>query len=132
MAGTVKLCVPELALLVELDGCGELDAWGELVARAEFVGCAEAVAETEGSTAAAECARVGEADGVGDELGVPAGAAVGEPAETVPDPLVSSADAMGEGGDPLAPHAARLTPPMMAAMITAGTRHLFMLISSAK
>jgi hypothetical protein len=122
MAGTVKLCVPELVVL-ELVGCGEL------VACADFVERAEAVAVTEGS-AAGECLCVAEAAGVGDDAGVLVSADVGDapgvPVKAAADPPVA-ADPTAEGADPLAPHAARPTPPMTTAMITAGTRHILML-----
>jgi hypothetical protein len=121
MLGTVKSCVPELVLVDELVACGEL------------FGVAEAVAVTEG-LAAAECRCVGEADGVGDEVAVTA--AVGDPpdgpARAVGDPPAAAADGTAEGFDPLAPHALRPAPQMTAAMITAGTRHILMLLPSGK
>jgi len=117
MLGTVKVFVPELV--------------GELVACGELFGRAEAVAVTEGS-AAAECTCVGELAGVGDDAGVLVSADVGDApgvlAEAAADPLVDAAD----GFDPLAPHALRPAPQMMAAMITAGTRHILMLLPSGK
>jgi hypothetical protein len=45
-------------------------------------------------------------------------------------PLGPAADAAAEGFDPLAPHALRPAPQMTAAMITAGTRHILMLLPS--
>jgi hypothetical protein len=117
MLGTVKLCVPpELVFVGELVGCGEL------------FGVAEAVAVTEG-LAAAECTRVGEAAGVGDDAGVLVSADVGDPPA---DPLGAAADATAEGLDVLAPHALTPAPQMTAAMITAGTRHILMLLPSGK
>jgi hypothetical protein len=110
MAGTVKLCVPELVL------GEELVAWGEL-------GCVDAVAVTEGL--AAECVRVGVGDDPGVSLSADVGAALGAVDEAA-DPLVAATDGAAEG-DPLAPHAARPAPPMTTAMITAGTRHILML-----
>jgi hypothetical protein len=110
MLGTVKLCVPELVLVEELVACGEL------------FGRAEAVAVTEG-LAAAECRCVGEVEGDGDDVGVPVSA---------DDPLVAAADGIAGGFDPLAPHALRPAPQMTAAMITAGTRHILMLLPSDK
>jgi hypothetical protein len=122
IAGTVKLCVPELVLVEELVACGEL------------FGCVEAVAVTEG-LAAAECACVGESAGVGDVVGVAVSADVGDPpdgpAKAVGDPLVAAAEPAAEG-DPLAPHAVRPAPQMTAAMITAGTRRILMLLPSDK
>jgi hypothetical protein len=116
MAGTVKLCVPELVFVEEL------------VVRGELFGCTEAVAVTEG-------ARVGESACVGDDAGVPVSADVGDApgveAKAVADPFVA-ADAAAEGFDPLAPHALRPAPQMTAAMITAGTRHILMLLPSGK
>jgi hypothetical protein len=117
MLGTVKLCVPELE---------ELDE--ELVGCAEVVACAVAV--TDGS-AAAECTVVGETDGVGDDAGGLVSAEVGspgEPAKAADEPLgAPTADGAAEGLDELPPHAARPTTAMARAMITAGTRHRFML-----
>jgi hypothetical protein len=118
MLGTVKSCVPELE---------ELDE--ELVGCAEVVACAVAV--TDGSTAA-ECTVVGEADGVGDDAGslvsADVGESPGEPAKAADEPLgAPAADGAAEGLDELPPHAARPTPAMATAMITAGTRHRFML-----
>jgi hypothetical protein len=115
MLGTVKSPVPELE---------ELDE--ELVACAEVVACA-----VDGSTAA-ECTMVGEADGVGDDAGslvsADVGESPGEPAKAADEPLgAPAADGAAEGLDELPPHAARPTPAMATAMITAGTRHRFML-----
>ena len=116
----MKLCVPELVLVEELVACGEL------------FGLAEAVAE---GLAAAECRCVGEVEAVGDDVGVLVSADVGDPpdgaAKAVADPLVA-ADGMAGGVDPLAPHALRPAPQMTAPMITAGTRHILMLLPSGK
>jgi hypothetical protein len=117
MAGTVKLCVPELVLVEELV-CGEL------------FGRTEAVAVTEGLAARA-C--VGESVAVGDDAGVSVSADVGDAAGAeVKAPLDPAADPAAEGFDPLAPHALRPAPQMTAAMITAGTRHILMLLPSRK
>jgi hypothetical protein len=106
MAGTVKLCVPELAFVGELGACGEL------------VGCADAVSVTDG---VAECLWVGDVDGdwgdvdgsVAEDDGVPVvGAAAAELSEAV------------DGFDPLAPQAVRPAPAMTAAMIRTATRHV--------
>jgi hypothetical protein len=80
------------------------------------------VAVTEG-LAAAECVPVGVEDPE-----APVAADVGDVvvAEAAADAFVAVVDA-AEGFDPLPPHAARLTPPMTAAMITAGTRHVLMI-----
>jgi len=99
------------------------------VACAEVVACAVAV--TDGLTAA-ECAIVGEADGVGDDAGAlvsaDVGESAGEPAKAADEPVgAATADAAPEGLDELPPHAARPAPAMATAMITAGTRHSFML-----
>ena len=115
MAGTVKLCVPDAALV------------GELVACEELFGCAEAVAVPEES-AAAERLCLGESDGVGDESGVPVSADVGDAPGTAPE---ATADGAAGGADPLAAHAVRPAPPMTAAMITAGTRHIIMMLLSS-
>jgi hypothetical protein len=121
MAGTVKF--PEPVLVGEVVGCGEL------------FGCAEAVAVTDGS-AAAERLCVGEVVGVRDDPGVPVSADVGDapgaPSEADANPLAAAADATPGGVDPVAPHAVRPAPPMTAAMITAETRHIPMLLTSDK
>jgi len=114
------LCVPpELVFVGELVGCGEL------------FGLVEAVAVTEG-LAAAECTCVGEFAGVGDDAGVAVSADVGDAPGVVADPLGAAADATAEGLDVLAPHALTPAPQMTAAMITAGTRHILMLLPSGK
>jgi hypothetical protein len=118
MLGTVKSTVPELE---------ELDE--ELVGCAEVVACAVAV--TDGSTAA-ECTTVGESAGAGDDVGAlvstDVGESPGEPAKAADEPLgAPSADGAPEGLDELRPHAARPIPVRATAMITAGTRHRFML-----
>jgi hypothetical protein len=128
MAGTVKLCVPELVSAGELVACGEVVACGELVGRTE------AMAVTEG-LAAAECMCVGEVAGVGDDPGVWVSADVGgDPgvADKAADEPPEAAGATAEGFDPLAAHAVRPAPPMTAAMITAGTRHILMLLPSGE
>jgi hypothetical protein len=118
MAGTVKLCVPELALV------------GELVALGELFGRTEAMAVTEG-LAAAECVCVGEVAGVVADPGASESADVGDdagvPDKAAAEPPEAAADATAEGFDPLAAHAVRPAPPMATAMITAGTRHILML-----
>ena len=119
MLGTVKVCVPELVL-------------EELVARGELVGCAEAVAVAE-RFGAAECLRVGELDGVGDDAGVLVNEAVGDPPARADDPLGAAAgDVVVEEFAPLAPHALKPAPQMTAAMITAGTPRILMLLPSVK
>jgi hypothetical protein len=68
-----------------------------------------------------------EAVGVADAGDDPDGAdeAPAEPPEAAPV-------AAAEGVDPLDAHAVRPAPPMTAAMITAGTRHILMLLPSAE
>jgi len=121
MAGTVKLCVPELVSAWDVVVCGEL------------FGRAEAVAVAEGS-AAAECVCAGEV--AGDDPGVPVSADVGDapgvPARADADPPVAGDDATAEGFDPLAAHAVRAAPPMTAAMTTAGTRDILILLPSGE
>jgi hypothetical protein len=122
MAGTVKLCVPEVVFVGELVACGG----------GELFGGAEAVAETVES-AAAERLCVGEVAGVGDDAGVPVSADVGDPpAGAVGDPPAAADGGRVEGFDPPVPHAVRAAPPMTAAMITAGTRHIPMLLPSGE
>ena len=100
----------------------------------ELFGRAEAVAVTETAVAARAC--VGESAGVADDAGVPVSADVGDApgaeAKAAADPLVAAPIAAAEGFDPLAPHALRPAPQMTAAMITAGTRHILMLLPSGK
>jgi hypothetical protein len=118
MAGTVKSCVPELVFT------------GELVAGGELAGRAGAVAVTEGC-AAAGCVWAGDVAAAGDDPAVPVRADVGDApgvsAEAVAELLAAAAGVTAEGLDPLAAHAVRPAPPMTAAMIKAGTRHLPML-----
>jgi hypothetical protein len=86
------------------------------------------VAVTEGLAARA-C--VGESAAVGDDVGVSVSADVGDaPGVEAEAPLGPAADAAAEGFDPLAPHALRPAPQITAAMITAGTRHILMLLPS--
>ena len=92
------------------------------------------MAVTEG-LAAAECACVGEFAGVGDDVGVPVNADVGDPPDgpaKAVDPLGAAADATAAGTDVLPPHALTPAPQMTAAMITAGTRHILILLPSGK
>jgi hypothetical protein len=128
MAGTVKLCVPELV------SAGEFVARGEVVPCRELVGRTEAMAVTEG-LAAAECMCVGEVAGVGDDPGVWVSADVGgDPgvADKAADEPPEAAGATAEGFDPLAAHPVRPAPPMTATTITAGTRHIFMFLPSGE
>ena len=127
MAGTVKLCVPELVF------AGEFVARGEVVACGELVGRTEAMAVTEGLTAA-ECMCVGDVAGVGDDPGVSVSADVGDDPGVADEaePPEAGADAAAEGFDPPAAHAVRPAPPMTAAMITAGTRYILMFLPSGK
>jgi len=123
MAGTVKLCVPELVPAEEVVACGEL------------FGGAEAVAVTEGS-AAAECVCAAEVAGAGDDAGAPVSADVGDApgvaAKADADPPVAADDATAEGFDPLAAHAVRTAPPMTPAMIAAGTRDILIFLPSGE
>lgn len=118
MAGTVKL--PELAL------AGELAVErGDAVACVELFGLAGDVAVAEG---VAECRCVG--DAVGDS-GVLAGADgddAGVAARAADEPLEAAGVEAAEGFDPLAPQAVRPAPPMTAAMITAVTPWIRMLL----
>ena len=87
-----------------------------------------AVAERFG---AAECLRVGELAGVGDDAGVLLNEAVGDPPARADVPLGAAAGGVEEV-DPLAPHALKPAPQMTAAMITAGTPRILMLLPSVK
>ena len=91
------------------------------------------MAVTEG-LAAAECVCVGEVAGVGVDPGASVSADVGDDPgaadKAAAEPPEAAADATAEGFDPLAAHAVRPAPPMTAAMITAGTRHILMLLPS--
>jgi hypothetical protein len=114
MAGTVKVCDPELV------PAGELGGGAGAVGAGELPECEEAVAE---GRAVAECVLVE----VGDDAGAPdAGDDPDGAADAVGEPPVAA-----EGLDPLA-HAVKPTPPMTAAMITAGTRRILMLLPSAE
>jgi len=115
IAGTEKLCVPELVLAGELV-CGEL-VCGELF------GCAEA----EVGSAAAECECVGMADDAGALVSADVGEPPGVLTAAVGDPFAAGADVTAEGFEPLVPHAVSPAPQMTAAMITAETRHILML-----
>jgi hypothetical protein len=79
---------------------------------------------------------VGEVAGVGADPGVSVSADVGDDPgvadKAAAEPPEAAADATAEGCDPLAAHAVRPAPPMTAAMITAGTRHILMLLPSGE
>ena len=125
----MKLFVPEL---VELVSAGEeLAPDGEVAACGEFFGRVEAKAMAKGS-AEASCVYVG----VGDDPGVPVCADVGDAPDVVAkadaDPPAPAVDAAADGFDPPAEHAVRAAPPMTAAMITAGTRDILMLLPSGE
>jgi len=113
----VKVCVPELVLEEELV------AWAEDVARVEFLGFTEAEAVLD-DLAASDFTLVGEAAGDDD---VPVSADVGDAAGGSDE---AAADTAAVELDPLAAHAVRPAPPMMTAMIAAGTRHFPMPQSS--
>jgi hypothetical protein len=119
MAGTVKLPDP-----LELPCVGELVGCAEAVACAEAVGCAERVAE---GVEAARCVADGEAVG---EAGPDAGDEPAAVAKAAAEPPEAGADAALVAVDPISPHAVRLAPPMMTAMIATGTRHILMLLPS--
>jgi hypothetical protein len=114
MAGTVKLCVPELVLEEELVACAED------VARVEVADFAEAVAVLDDL---AECTLVGDAAGDDEGGSVSVGDAAGGSDE-------AGAETAAEELDPLAPHAVRPAPPMMTAIIAAAIRHFPMPQSS--
>jgi hypothetical protein len=116
MAGTVKLCVPELVLEEELVACAED------VARVEVADFAEAVRD---DLAAVECTLVGDAAGDDEGGSVSVGDAAGGSDE-------AGADTAAEELDPLAPHAVRPAPPMMTAIIAAAIRHFPMPQSSSE
>ena len=69
---------------------------------------------------------------VEDDPDVPVSADVGDApgvlAKAVADPFVAATGVAAGGFAPVAPHAVRPAPPMMAAMITAGTRHVLILL----
>jgi hypothetical protein len=116
MAGTVKLCVPELVLEEELVGCAED------VARVEVADFAVAVLD---DLAAVECTLVGDAAADDEGGSVSVGDAAGGSDE-------AGADTAAEELDPLAPHAVRPAPPMMTAIIAAAIRHFPMPQSSSE
>jgi hypothetical protein len=113
MAGTVKLCVPELE--------PELVAFAAGLAFVEVFGLADVVAD---DVALAEWVRVGVAVADEDELAT-AGA------DVVPG-IADDAGAATDELDVLVPHAATPTPPMMTAITAAGTRRFLMLKSSVE
>ena len=122
MAGTVKLCVPELVFVVR---------------NSSFVDLFGAHGSHGGDGRISGTVRVGRrVAGVADDAGVFVSADVGDAPgvedKAAAEPPEAAADATAEEFDPLAPHAVRPAPPMTAAMITAGTRHILMLLPSGK
>jgi hypothetical protein len=111
MAGTVKLCVPELPEVADFVGVGECVGVADLVGRADLVAAAEALC-----VARAEV--TGVADGPDGEDGLDgADNAVAEAPEAAEDAAVGAFP-------PIPAHAARPVPATTTAMITARTRHM--------
>lgn len=119
MAGTVKLCVPELPCVAELVGCADLVGRADLVAEAEDLARAERVAAAETAGVAEGPGPVASPDGEDDPDG--ADKAVAEPPE-------ADEDAAATGFDPVPAHAVRPAPAATTAMITAGNRHILMFL----
>jgi hypothetical protein len=118
IAGTLKLCVPELPEVADLVGIADLVGVADLVGFADLVAVAEALATAE-FVAAAVVAGVAEGprsvespDGEDGPDG--ADKAVAEPPEDA---------AVGEF-PPIPAHAVRPVPATTTAMITADTRHI--------
>jgi hypothetical protein len=110
MAGTVKLCVPELP-----------DVAG-LVGRADFVAATEGLALAV-RTGVTEIVGVADAAGFldfGDEVG----ADVGDDGATAAEALEAGADAAAEELDPVPAHAVRPATPATATSTAAGTRDI--------
>ena len=114
----MKLCVPELPPAAELVCVAGLVGRAECVAAAEGIVAAERLGVTEAAGVADGAGALGD-PGVWDETGA---------ADNVPDePPEGGADAAAEF-DPVPAHAVRPAPPTTTAMITAGTRHILMLL----
>jgi hypothetical protein len=125
MAGTLKLCVPELPCDGELVGCEDFVAVAEGLAVAECVAVAEAfgVAECRGLADRDDVGPVGSPDGEGDSDGSDRAAA--EPPE---DAEVEATP----GLDPVAAQAVRPAPAATMATITAGIRRILMFLLSCE
>jgi hypothetical protein len=119
MAGTVKLCVPEVADFVGvavLVGRADFVGVAVLVARADLVAMGDALC-----VAAAEVAGVTEGP---ESVGSPDGEDGADKAVAEP-PAAADDAAVGEL-PPSPAHAVRPVPATTTAMITAGTRHIRM------
>ncbi|HEY3879295.1 MAG TPA: hypothetical protein VGM12_11920 [Trebonia sp.] len=127
MAGTLKLCVPELPEVADLVGVADLLGVADLVGAADLVGVADlaGVAETLGTAefvAAAEVAGVAEGPRLvespdGEDGPDGADKAVAESPEDAEDAAVGEFP-------PIPAHAVRPVPATTTAMITADTRHI--------
>ena len=121
MAGTVKLCVPEPPGFADFVGFADFDGVTDFAGIADLVGRADLVAMGEAlCVAAAEVAGVTEGP---DSVESPDGAdkAVAEP------PAAADDAAVGEF-PPSPAHAVRPVPAITTPIITAGTRHIRMML----
>lgn len=118
MAGTVNLCVPEAPGVADFVGVADLVGIADLVGRADLVAMGEALC-----VAAAEVAGVTEGP---DSVESPDGEDGADKA--VAEPPASADDAAVGEFPPSPAHAVRPVPATTTAMITAGTRHIRMVL----
>lgn len=120
MAGTVKLCVPEAPGFADFVGFADFDGVTDFDGVADLVGRADLVAEGEAlCVAAAEFAGVTEGP---DSVESPDGEDGADKAVAEP-PAAADDAAVGEL-PPSPAHAVRPVPAIRTPMITAGTRHI--------
>lgn len=117
-AGTVKLCVPEPPEVADLVGVADFVGVAVLVGRADLVAMGEALC-----VAAAEVAGVTEG---ADSVEGPDGEDGADKA--VAEPLAAADDAAVGEFPPSPAHAVRPVPATTTAMITAGIRHIRMVL----
>ena len=124
MAGTVNLCVPEAPGVADFVGVADLVGVADFVGVADLVGRADRVAMGEAlCVAAAEVAGVTEGP---DSVESPDGEDGADKA--VAEPPVAADDAAVGEFPPNPPHAVRPVPVIATAMITAGIRHIRMVL----
>jgi hypothetical protein len=124
MAGTVKLCVPEPPGFADFVGFADFDGVTDFVGIADRVGRADLVAMGEAlCVAAAEVAGVTEGP---DSVESPDGEDGADKAVAEP-PAAADDAAVGEF-PPSPAHAVRPVPAITTPMITAGTRHIRMML----
>ena len=124
MAGTVKLCVPEPPVVADFVGVADLVGVADFVGVAGLVERADLVAMGEAlCVAAAEVAGVTEG---ADSVEGPDGEDGADNA--VAEPPAAADDAAVGGFPPNPAHAVRPVPAITTAMITAGIRHIRMVL----